>query len=432
MGGKGPRRPLTAGTMAMLALTALVLLGCVGFFALISGDDLHTRAMDVLRSLREGATAAPTPAPTPAQTEEIAFSTVTPQPVVVTPTPVPQPVNFTLAAGGTVYAPKAVREGAQEQADSYDFTAVFEGLGTALSGADLAMVTLETTTAGREAGYGNYNTPPQILDALRDVGVDLVSLATERALEKGVEGLERTAGELASRSMAYAGISMGGADVPATVMRVGGVQVAVLAYTYGLSDTGAQQDDASRRVAILDRARVAQDIAKARIDGANVVIVLPHWGTKNRVDVQESLRQDARALAEAGADIILGTHPNVAQETERLTVMRADGLTYECVVCYSLGTLLGDSRTPENTAGMIARLTVTYDPVTRRTTLGDLACLPVYVAQQREDGQTVYRVVDVENAAAMERLTASEREAASQAAQIIRDVTGQDEQGGEG
>ena len=429
MGKKRQRRRLSAGTIAMLALTAFVVIGCAVFLWRIGGNNLHMRALEVFASLGEDNRATPTPRPT--ATAQIAFATVTPEPVVVTPSPVPQPMTFTLAAGGTVYAPKSIREGAQEDAEHYDFGPVFGGLGTALSDADLAIATLETTTAGREAGYGNYNTPPEILDALRDVGVDLVSLATERALEKGFEGLELTASELTSRSMAYAGANPGATSVPATMMRVSGVQVAVLAYTYGLSDTGVT-DDAKGSVAIIGMEQMKRDIEQARIAGANVVIVLPHWGTKNKTDIQESLRSDARALAEAGADIILGTHPNVTQGTERLTVTRSDGLNYDCVVCYSLGTLLGDARTPENTAGMIARLSVTYDPVTRRTTLGDLACLPVYIAQQREDGRTVYRVTDVENAEAMDKLTDAERENAEQAAKIIRDVTGQNGQGGLG
>ncbi len=431
MRGRKQRRRLTAGTIAMLALTALVVACCAAFLLMIGGDDLHMRAADVFRSLREGREEEPASTPEPQSQAQIAFSTVTPEPVVITPSPVPQPVTFTLAAGGTVYAPKTVREGAQEDEDSYDFAPVFAGLGTTLSGADLAIVTLETTTAGREAGYGNYNTPPEILDALRDAGVDVVSLATERALEMGYEGLALTVSELTSRAMAYAGVNPGGVSVPATMMRVSGVQVAVLAYTYGLSETGEQTAQGVECVAIADMERMKRDIAQARIDGANVVIVLPHWGTKNKVGVQESTRQMARELAEAGADIILGTHPNVAQETERLTVTRSDGLTYDCVVCYSLGALLVDARTPENTASMIARLQVTYDPVTRRTSLGDLACLPVYIAQQREDGRTVYRVTDVENAEGMEALTQAERENAAGAAQIIRTVTNQDE-GGQG
>ena len=109
----------------------------------------------------------------------------------------------------------------------------------------------------------------------------------------------------------------------------------------------------------------------------------------------------AATLAEAGADIILGTHPNVVQGTERLRVTRSDGLTYETVVCYSLGSLLTDARAVENTASMVVRLTVSYDPAVRRVSLGELACMPVYIARDRKDAQVIYRVVDTDNAAAV-------------------------------
>lgn len=49
------------------------------------------------------------------------------------------------------------------------------------------------------------------------------------------------------------------------------------------------------------------------MDGANIVVVLPHWGTKNRVQTPDTVQTMAREMAQAGADVILGTHPNVAQ-----------------------------------------------------------------------------------------------------------------------
>ena len=178
--------------------------------------------------------------------------------------------------------------------------------------------------------------------------------------------------------------------------------------------------------------RIRADITKARVAGANVVIVLPHWGTKNRQETPENLKEMALEMAQAGADVILGTHPNVVQQTERLSVRRADGLLYEAVVCYSLGSLLTDARAAENTAGMVAHLNITYDPVSRRTTLGSLACTPVYIAQQREDGQNVYRVVDTDNAQALAALSEGEREAAMKAADRVRSVTGQAQREEEG
>lgn len=430
------RRRISLGSIVMLVLTALVVLCCVFFVSRIAGDELYERTGDFIRSLAEEGlfeTQSTHQDAAPVVTAEISWIEDTPAPTAApTPTPAPQPATITIAAAGAVYAPKAVRESALSGA-RYDFTSVFEGLGDTLADADLAIATLETSAAGQDAGFGNYNTAPEILDALRTCGVDLLALATERALDKGYEGLELTVSELTARGLACAGVSADG-EGGATMMRIGGVQVAVLAYTYGLSDEGQEKTGGDPRaaVALMDTQRMIGDITQARVDGANVVIVLPHWGTKNISDTPVNVRRMALTLAEAGADVILGTHPNVPQGTERLTVTRADGLTHEAVVCYSLGNLLTDARTAENTAGMIAHVSVTYDPVTRRTTLGEMYCTPVYIARQRENDETVYRIVDAESAAALETLTESEQQAAREAVEIIRRATQADEQEGQG
>lgn len=110
---------------------------------------------------------------------------------------------------------------------------------------------------------------------------------------------------------------------------------------------------------MMDSQHVVRDITQARVDGANIVVVLPHWGTKNRAQTPDTVQTMAREMAQAGADVIFGTHPNVAQGIERLQTVRSDGLTYETVVCYSLGCLLTDARDSENTAGMAVRLEMT-------------------------------------------------------------------------
>ena len=426
---KDKRRGVSLGSVLMIALTVLVIALCALFLLAIVGDDVYERTGALMHLLTEqGLLGLDERTPEPTLTPDGA----TPEPVAVpvmaaiaeaSPIPAPQISAFTLAASGTVYAPKAVRTSAQDAAGNYDFTEIFAGLGDAFSAADLSIVTLETTTAGEEKGYGSYNTPPQILDALRAQGVDFVSLATERALDKGYNGLEITLRELNSRALSYVGVGDGGAQM----LNIGGVQVAILAYAYGLSDEGSEQTKGDERgmLALIDAERMTRDIVSARLNGANVVIVLPHWGTKNRQETPDSVRTLARTLAEAGADVILGTHPNVVQGTERLRVTRSDGLEYDAVVCYSLGSLLTDARAPENTAGVVAYLTISYDPAERRASLGELACTPLYIASQREEGETVYRVVDVENVAAMAALQEDEREAAKQAAQAVREITGQ-------
>lgn len=436
------RRSVSLGSVFMLLLTAAVLVACAAFFAMIAGDGLYEKTGALIRSLSERGLfeEAPQDEVTPAATVAAAAAmyaaeeTAAPTAPPATPRPEPEPVTFTIAAAGTVYAPKAVRESAQSAGGRYDFTPVFEGLGDTLSGADLAIATLETTTAGKDKGFGNYNTAPEILDGLRGCGVDLLSLGTERALDKGYEGLDLTVSELTARGLNYAGVHPEGASGGATMLSIGGAQVAVLAYAYGLSDESTKKTGGDQQgvLAMLDVNAMIRDITQARVSGANLVIVLPHWGTKNKAETADTVRRMARLLAEAGADVILGTHPNVAQDTERLTVTRSDGLEHEALVCYSLGSLLTDARTKENTAGMVAHVTATYDPATRRTTLGEMYCTPVYIARQREEGDTVYRVVDAENSRQLELLEESERQAAQAAVEHIRSVTAAGEQEGQG
>lgn len=429
------QRRLSLGTFFMLLFTFLVVLSFGVFLFVITGGEMAGRAGEVLAAL-----SSPEIEESPAAQSVVASSavsaallTATQQPTQApspTDTPRPQPRTLTLAAAGTVYAPKAIRQTAEESGGQYDFEPIFSALTQAVSAADLAVVTLETTTAGSEKGYGNYNTPAQILDALRACGFDLISMATERALDKGYDGLSITLQEITRCGMFYAGVGEDASSASgATMLSIDGVQVAVLACSYGLSDEGKQNSGGDSRgaLATMDLERLRSDVAKARMEGANLVVVLPHWGTKNKLETPESVRGMAKALAQAGADIILGTHPNVVQGVERILATRADGLEYETVVFYSLGSLLTDARSEENTAGMIAQIDVTYDPVTRRISLGEAGVTPVYIASTKESDAMVYRVVPAEDEEALAALDAGEQEAARRAAQIVRSAVGQEE-----
>lgn len=69
-------------------------------------------------------------------------------------------------------------------------------------------------------------------------------------------------------------------------------------------------------VAWLDEDQAALDIAKARADGADVVVVIPHWGTEHEPKANKYQRRLAKALLDAGADAVIGGHPHVVQDYE--------------------------------------------------------------------------------------------------------------------
>jgi len=69
-------------------------------------------------------------------------------------------------------------------------------------------------------------------------------------------------------------------------------------------------------VAWLDEDQAALDIARARAQGADVVVIVPHWGMEHEPRANERQRRLARAMLDAGADAVIGGHPHVVQDVE--------------------------------------------------------------------------------------------------------------------
>jgi len=98
-------------------------------------------------------------------------------------------------------------------------------------------------------------------------------------------------------------------------------------------------------VAWLDEDQAALDIAKARSDGADVVVVVPHWGTEHESIANNHQRRLARVLLDAGADAVIGGHPHVVQDYE---IYRGKPIVY------SLGNFVFDGfEDEENLTGWV-------------------------------------------------------------------------------
>jgi poly-gamma-glutamate synthesis protein (capsule biosynthesis protein) len=99
----------------------------------------------------------------------------------------------------------------------------------------------------------------------------------------------------------------------------------------------------------LDPDRYRHDIANARKAGADVVVVLPHWGVEYTAAPTERQRTHARALTNTGATLILGSHSHWAGAMETLKGRP---------VFYSQGNLIFDLvRSEETVEGLIVEVT---------------------------------------------------------------------------
>ncbi len=218
--------------------------------------------------------------------------------------------------------------------------------------ADVSLVNHEGPAPDRPTYHPHglvFSFDPGLEAGVSGAGVDVVSLANNHIRNAGSDGVVQTIRNVTKAGLTPvgAGKDIGSAGRP-VVKTIDGIRVAVLAYDdIDLAAAGATATRPGAAPMDLRQARL--DIRAARRDGAQVVVVMPHWGVEYTDRPTQSQRRQAAALIAAGADVILGSHPHWVGAMEAID----DG-----VVLYSLGDLIFDlTRSEQTEEGLIVELT---------------------------------------------------------------------------
>ena len=81
-------------------------------------------------------------------------------------------------------------------------------------------------------------------------------------------------------------------------------------------------------------------VLAAREMGADIVIACPHWGTEYSSKISSYQEKWALEMTEAGADVIIGTHPHVVEPVEWITAENGN----ESLCYYSLGNYVSTQK----------------------------------------------------------------------------------------
>jgi poly-gamma-glutamate synthesis protein (capsule biosynthesis protein) len=270
--------------------------------------------------------------------------------------------RLTIAATGDllVHLPVAAQAKRYARGTGFDFSPMLASVGPLLTRADLAVCHLETPLAAdgrRISGYPVFNTPHELAEAVRDAGYDSCSTASNHALDQSERGVKATLDALDRVGVGHAGTARSAAEAARHGLHdVGGVRIALLAYTYGLNGF---TPPAHKRwlVNLTDMQRIRDSAAAARRAGAQFVVISMHWGNEYQVSPTPEQRNLARALlASPDIDLILGAHAHVVQPIEKI------GSKY---VVYGMGNFLSNQSArcchPASQDGVIVTVTVRRD-----------------------------------------------------------------------
>jgi poly-gamma-glutamate synthesis protein (capsule biosynthesis protein) len=270
---------------------------------------------------------------------------------------------------------------------------VFGEVAAPLRNADLAVgnfegaIPADLTPAGEDLIHGAGGTAPGVVESpgyapyrllapvtalaqLRTAGFDLLALANNHALDAGEAGLANTAARLAGAGIIPLGVECDpvsficAGSFQAVVRRSGGISIAFLAFNF-IPLPDHTDGDSNKAGLILpasttslgkgspDASPVLDAIRRAR-RVADIVVVLVHWGREYQLHPDPAQRELARIMVEAGADLIVGSHPHVAQEIEILP-RQAGQYSQIGLAAYSLGNFVFDQGWGETGEGLALR-----------------------------------------------------------------------------
>ena len=245
-----------------------------------------------------------TPTPMPEE-ESAALAAATPSPVLEEesepePEPAPEPEYFIIAMmGDCILGSEHSAKGsyyAFETIVGSDYAYSFSLVRHLYEDADFVIVNLECTLTDysvRQEKLFNFRGPPEYVNILVDGGVDFVALGNNHTIDYGSRGYDDTRETLSANGVGFA--ENGGWSLSVTDR---GLTIGVFSMDFPtISD-------------------VEKAVAELKDAGAELIITALHWGEEGVYRPTESQKQLGRAAIDAGAHIVMGTHPHTLQPVE--------------------------------------------------------------------------------------------------------------------
>jgi poly-gamma-glutamate synthesis protein (capsule biosynthesis protein) len=177
-----------------------------------------------------------------------------------------------------------------------------------------------------------FAAPNASVRALSRYNFRMLAMANNHALDQGEDGLAHTLEQLSASNIQVAGA---GGDLEEAwrprIVELRGRKIGFLAASYASLNYGTdERNEYVARIEDLTRLRSEVSALKPRVD---CVIVAMHAGTEYTAEPCPAQIQFAHAAVDAGANIVVGSHPHWIQPFERYN----GGLIF-----YSLGNFIFD------------------------------------------------------------------------------------------
>lgn len=300
--------------------------------------------------------------------------------------------------------------------NGYDFSPSFQYIKEMVSEADISLGILEGALAGGEpTGYPIFNSPDEVIDSLRDTGIDVVNYANNHIYDYDDEGLQRTIEITKEKGLDVLGVKSTEEEKSYLVKEVDGVKIGFASYVFETAAVNGYKTINSNPVSINSENlintfnyndlesfynRIASEISAMKAEGVEFIIASMHWGEEYNTYIEATQNEIAKKLNELGVDIILGGHPHVIQPYEIICNESGDST----FVIYSQGNSLSNQSeqeigVAESEDGIMIKFTL--EKKDGNVSLKEYKIIPTWVyKEEKGDGTYYHKIIPVEEALA--------------------------------
>ena len=298
-----------------------------------------------------------------------------------------------MSAVGDILCSSVMLEDAyDETTKTYDFSHMFNNVSGFIDDADIIMGTMETGVI--EGTYNDQNAPLEFARAVKNSGVNLVTISHNHSLDNGVNGLQETRDNLEDIGFNVVGDKLETANA-VCIKEVKNTKIAFLTYTCFMDNEAQKTDEELNCVNMYSEEQAKSDIEYAKENGAEYICVMIHWGDAISNTVSEEQKSIADFLIDNGVNLIIGAHPSVVQPME--VRQNADG--DNVFIAYSIGTYVSTLSAEEARTELVLNIELRKSGKDGKVYLNKVDYTPIYMLDNGESAQNRFTLIDMKSTA---------------------------------
>ena len=207
------------------------------------------------------------------------------------------------AVGDILCSQEMINDAYNQEKETYDFSHMFNNISNYINKDDIVIGTMETGIVNEK--YNDERAPIEFAQAVKDSGVNLVTIAHNHSLDNGVEGIEETKENLKEIGFEVVGDRLNNSNA-VVIDEVKDTKIAFLTYTCIMDNKEEKTKEELNCINMYSEEQAKEDIEYAKENGAEYICVMIHWGDEITEKINEEQKEIANFLVNSGVDMIIG------------------------------------------------------------------------------------------------------------------------------